>query len=142
MSASLRLLGGLAAALTLTGAVALARRLARRRAATTTGHIVLFEEPMPVLALSDTPALTLRGSAEAIERFISRVELERLLGGYALWAAAREPTPDLPDQAIGVWGRRTCKRFRRLLRERGATLEVRRAPGPKQRITRLVRRPQ
>jgi hypothetical protein len=135
----MRLFGALAAALTLVGGAALARRRGGSRGATTTGHIVLFEAPMPVLTLSDTPALTIRGSAEAIERFVSRVELERLMGGYALWAAARDSTPELPGQAIGVWGRRTCKRFRRLLRERGATLDVRREPGPKQRITRLVR---
>ena len=139
---ALRILCGLAAMLTLTGAVAVARRLGRKRAATTRGHVVLFEAPMPVLSDSDTPALTIRGSAEAIERFISRVELEQMVGGYALWAAAREPTPDLPGQAIGVWGRSTCRRFRRLLRERGATVEVRREPGPKQRITRLVGGPQ
>jgi hypothetical protein len=103
-----------------------------------TGHVVLFETPMPGNTVSDTPALTIRGARDAIERFIPLAEFGALFGGYALWRAPAHPTPELPGEALGVWGRRLCKRFRRILRERGATVDVRHEPGPAQSIARLV----
>ena len=106
-----------------------------------TGHLVLFEAPMTGVTLSHTPALTIRGARDAVERFIPLQEFEALFGGWALWSAPTTPTTELPGEALGVWSRRNCKRFRRVLRERGATLEVRREPGPKQQIARMVARP-
>jgi hypothetical protein len=91
-------------------------------------------------ALSRTPAVTLRGPRDGIEQFIPLDEFESRFGGYALWQTADRPIADLPGEALGVWGRRVCKRFRRILRERGATLEIRREPGPEQRLARLVMR--
>ena len=114
---------------------------APRSRAVATGHIVLFETPMPGVTLSHTPALTIRGPRDAVERFIPFAEFEALFGGWALWAAPARPTPEMPGEALGVWSRRTCKRFRRILRERGATLEIRREPGPAQRLVQLVARP-
>ena len=55
-----------------------------------------------------------------------------------MWSAPKHPIPELSGPAIGVWSRRTCKRFRRILRERGATVEVRRERGPEQRLSRIV----
>ena len=104
----------------------------------TTGHIVLFETPMLGVAVGQTPALTIRGARDAVERFIPLEEFGDLFGGWMIWAAPARPTRDLPGEALGVWSRRTCSRFRRVLRERGATLEVRREPGPDQRMARYV----
>ena len=104
------------------------------------GHLILFETPFVGVTTSRTPALTLRGARDSIEAFISIKEFETLFGGWALWAPPRHPVPEMPDEALGVWSRRTCGRLRRVLRERGATVEVRREPGPEQRIDRLVRR--
>jgi len=104
-----------------------------RSQAAVTGHIVLFETPMhapPGL----TPPLTIRGPRDAIERFITRAEINELFDRWMIWAAPARPTIDMPGEALGVWGRRKCSRFRRLLRERGAVLEVRRAVGPEQRF--------
>jgi hypothetical protein len=120
-----------------------ALRLARspRSRAAASGHLVLFETPMPGATLSQTPPLTIRGARDAVERFIPREEFGELFGGWALWAASAHPTHDLPGEALGVWSQRVCKRFRRILRERGARLEVRREPGPAQRLAQLVSRP-
>jgi hypothetical protein len=95
---------------------------------------------MPGVAVSQTPALTIRGARDAVERFIPREEFDDLFGGWMIWAAPARPTPELPGEALGVWGRRTCRRFRRVLRERGATLEVRQEPGPDQRMARYAKR--
>jgi hypothetical protein len=105
------------------------------------GHLVLFETPMPGVSLGQTPALTIRGARDAVERFIPFQEFESLFGGWALWAPPVRPTPELPGEALGVWSRRTCSRFRRILRERGAVVEVRREPGPEQQLRQLVARP-
>lgn len=105
-----------------------------------TGHVVLFECPM-ANAVSTTPALTIRGARDAVERFIPLTEFGPLFGGYALWAPPADPIPELPGEALGVWSRRTCQRLRRILRERGAVVEVRRERGPAQRVARLVTLP-
>ena len=104
------------------------------------GHLILFETPFAGVTTSRTPALTLRGARDSIEAFISLKDFETLFGGWALWAPPRHPVPELPGEALGVWSRRTCGRLRRVLRERGATFEVRREPGPEQRIAQLVTR--
>lgn len=110
-----------------------------RSRAFVTGHVVLFEAPMSGVTLSDTPPLTIRGPRDAIERFIPRTEFNELFGGWAIWAAPARPIIEMPGEALGVWGRRMCGRFRRILRERGAVLEVRYEQGPQQRLSQLVR---
>lgn len=109
-----------------------------RSRAATTGNLVLYETPFREVSLSHTPALTIRGARDAVERFIPLKEFDALFGGRALWRAPSQPTPDMPGEALGVWSRRTCKRFRRILRERGAAIEVRHEAGPEQRIAQLV----
>lgn len=64
-----------------------------------TGHIVLFEATMPE-AVSQTPALTIRGARDAVERFIPRSEFENLFGGWALWAPPVEAIPSLPANPV------------------------------------------
>jgi hypothetical protein len=103
-----------------------------------TGQVVLFECPAPWRTVSTTPALTIRGARDAIERFIPLAEFRSLFGGYAIWSPPRDPIAELPGQALGVWSRRKCKRLRRILRQRGASVEVRRERGPEQRLSRYV----
>jgi hypothetical protein len=132
---------------TLTGITALSWWIAftlnrsPRSQAAATGHIVLFEAPLPGVTLGHTPALTIRGPRDAVERFIPLKDFETLFGGWAVWAAPARPTPEMPGEALGVWSRRTCKRFRRVLRERGAAIDVRREPGPDQRLSQYVSPP-
>ncbi len=55
-----------------------------------------------------------QGRASFVEEFISREELSAVFGGYAL--SKGQSGRDY----LGVWGSRVCKRFRSVLRERGA----------------------
>lgn len=64
------------------------RRPPRSRAAAT-GHIVLFETPMPEIMPTHTPALTIRGPRDAIKRFIPLREFQDLFGGGILWSESR-----------------------------------------------------
>jgi hypothetical protein len=59
-----------------------------------------------------------QGRASFVEEFISRDEFPALFGGYALSEDRRG------QDYLGVWGSRICKRFRRVLRERGASFQV------------------
>lgn len=115
---------------------AAARRLTRgpRSRAAITGVIVLYETPMPSDVISRTPALTVRGARDGIERFLTLAEFQDLFGGYIIWSRSNHPSEEIPGEALGVWGRRNCERLRRVLRERGAVVENRREPGPAQSI--------
>jgi hypothetical protein len=97
-----------------------------------TGHIVLYEAPLWQAVGRRTPPVTNRGARDAIERFIPRAEFGALFDRVAVWGPSSHPVAALPGQALGVWGRRTCQRLRRILRERGASVEVRREAGPPQ----------
>lgn len=59
-----------------------------------------------------------QGRASFVEEFIDKDEFPKLFGGYAL--SEDENGRDY----LGVWGSRICKRFRRVLRERGACFQV------------------
>jgi hypothetical protein len=64
-----------------------------------------------------------QGDAKFVERYIPQNEFPKLFGGFI-----RSRSPDGGREFLGVWGRREGSRFRRLLRERGATFEIRRTP--------------
>lgn len=104
-----------------------------------TGHIVLFEAPEWHYAGRRTPPVTIRGARDAIERFIPRAEFGTLFDRVAVWRSSPRPVAELPGEALGVWGRRKCRRLRRILRERGASVEVRREIGPPQTVARWYR---
>src|SRR5688572_15951587 len=87
------------------------RWLAPRSPGATTGRVVLFECPMPGATVSQAPPLTIRGARDAVERFIPLEEFGDLFGGYAIWRPSRHPIEELPDEALGVWSRRMCRRF-------------------------------
>jgi len=64
---------------------------------------------------------TCQGRRLFIERFIPLREFAGLFGGYVRSADSSG------DEFLGVWSHRTCQRFRRILRERGAQFELHRA---------------
>jgi hypothetical protein len=63
--------------------------------------------------LSDCHVNVIRWSV--LQPYFSRVEMVELFGGYL-----QGVTPE--NTYLGVWGRRVCSRFRRLLREQGASV--------------------
>ena len=99
---------------------------------------MLYEWPMPAPTVSSTPPLTLRGARDAIERFIPIDEFGELFQGVAVWRPPAHPTDEMPGEALGVWSRRACSRLRRVLRERGATLDVRKERGPDQGLSHMA----
>jgi hypothetical protein len=73
-----------------------------------------------------TPAV-IKGELQWVEQFIPIVDFEVLFGGYIAWHPTEEIGP-----TIGVWGKRNISRFRRILKERGASFEVIKGEGPSQ----------
>jgi hypothetical protein len=67
----------------------------------------------------------IQGRAEFIERFIPQPEMQRLFGGFV-----RSRDWDAGQEYLGVWGVRTASRFRRILRERGASFIVEHCESP------------
>jgi hypothetical protein len=62
-----------------------------------------------------------QGRREFVEKFIRQTEFGRLFGGYIVSRASQSE-----QEYLGVWGARTASRFRRLLRERGASFAIER----------------
>lgn len=75
----------------------------------------------------------IKGPRRQVLKYIPKKDFLSLFGGYVVWKKPRPRHPDMPDKAIGVWGRRKVSRFRRILRERGAEFEVVYGEGPRQR---------
>ena len=98
----------------------------------------VYEFRKQLLHSTDTPPIIAKASREEVERLIQLREFEVLFGGYVLWAPPENPTTEMRGDAIGVWGRRNVTRFRRVLRERGATVVRVLGEGPEQPV-RLVK---
>lgn len=62
--------------------------------------------------------LVCQGRRKFVERFIPKAEFASLFGGYVLSESR------LGTEFLGVWSRRMCQRFRRILRERGAEFSL------------------
>jgi len=56
-----------------------------------------------------------QGRKSFIEKFVVQKELSKLFGGFVL-----SEDVESGEEFIGVWGKRKCQKFRRILRERGA----------------------
>jgi len=67
----------------------------------------------------------IQGRAEFIERFIPQPEMQRIFGGFI-----RSRDWDAGQEYLGVWGARKISRFRRILRERGASFVVEHCESP------------
>ena len=63
---------------------------------------------------------TCQGRRSFVQGFIPLREFADLFGGHVLSEDSSE------QQFLGVWGRRKCQLFRRILRERGAQFDLRR----------------
>ncbi|MEM8485801.1 MAG: hypothetical protein AAF564_09655 [Bacteroidota bacterium] len=64
--------------------------------------------------------------------YIKPDEFGELFGGGVIWRAPKDPSPEMTDRTIGVWGNRNVSRFRRILRERIAEFSVKEMEGPVQ----------
>jgi hypothetical protein len=60
-----------------------------------------------------------QGGKSFVENFILQKEFEELFGGFIL-----SGNLESGEEFLGVWGRRRCQNFRRLLRERGAEFKL------------------
>ena len=69
------------------------------------------------------PTMVSQGPLDAIEKLITRSEFDSLFGGYVIHLG------NGGKKYLGVWSVRLCSRFRRILRERGAEIEVREIDG-------------
>jgi hypothetical protein len=74
---------------------------------------------------------TCQGPRSFIERFIRLAEFASLFGGHVL------SHDSSGQQFLGVWSRRTCQKFRRVLRDRGAQFRLSRTK-PSLRLTVLA----
>jgi hypothetical protein len=96
--------------------------------------MILYEFRDPLHRSGAAAPVVVKGSRSAIEQFIPLHEFDDLFGGYVLWRTPAKPTDSMPGHGLGVWGRRTTARFRRILRERGATIERVFGRGPEQQL--------
>ena len=92
-----------------------------------------------ILRPSASATLTFKASRASIERYITLAELAAVFGGYVRWREPARQSAEMDGEAIGVWGHRNVSRLCRILRERGATLEVTDGEGPMQRLAEVMR---
>ena len=85
----------------------------------------LYEYRSQLINPSAQTSVVIQGRAEFIERFIPQRELHQLFGG-----CIRSRDWDAGQEYLGVWGSREASRFRRILRERGASFTVERSEEP------------
>jgi hypothetical protein len=60
-----------------------------------------------------------QGRKSFIKQFITQNELSNTFGGFIL-----SEDSQTNEEYLGVWGRRKCQTFRRVLRERGASFHL------------------
>lgn len=91
--------------------------------------MILYEFRGRIPTLRRSIRVVIRGNREEIENYIHLDEFSELFGGFIIWGS--QLPVELPaTQWLGVWGSRTARRFRRILRERGARLTCVRETGP------------
>jgi hypothetical protein len=76
----------------------------------------------------------IKGSRQWIEQYIPLEEFAQLFGGYVVWREPDKKILEMPDEGIGVWGKRKTAKFRQILRERGAVFTVIEGEGPIQQL--------
>jgi len=60
-----------------------------------------------------------QGRKSFVENFILQKEFEELFGGFILSGSLESG-----EAFLGVWSKRKCQKFRRILRERGAEFKL------------------
>jgi hypothetical protein len=71
--------------------------------------------------------LVIDGEREFVDSFIEREEFHDLFGGSLFTQDAQDPPTHF--QYRGVWGRDKVRKFKRVMRERGAQFEVAKIDG-------------
>jgi hypothetical protein len=94
--------------------------------------LTVYEFREKVLDETSTLPDVIKGSRDAVEKFIPLAEFPTLFGGYIRWRPPDIASEEMPGEGIGVWGRRNVSKFRRLLSERGADVRRVKEQGPKQ----------
>lgn len=89
--------------------------------------LYLYQSPTPTAGRSETHVI--QGDFRFISGFIPEKEFGTLFGG-SLKSDAETPS----GKVIGVWGMKTIKTFRRILRERGTLFSTVDSAPPKNRI--------
>jgi hypothetical protein len=67
-----------------------------------------------------------QGRKSFVENFLLQKEFQELFGGFIL-----SGNVETGEEFLGVWGKRKCQRFRRILRERGAEFKLLKKSVPK-----------
>ncbi|MGI8639721.1 MAG: hypothetical protein ACR2MG_07180 [Pyrinomonadaceae bacterium] len=80
---------------------------------------ILYEYESTFYTDGRSEKLVCQGRKDFIEMFIIQKEFDELFGGFIL-----SKNIESGEEFIGVWGRRKCQRFRRILRERGAEFKL------------------
>ena len=94
--------------------------------------ITLYQFKTHFQGQNKSDVIVIKGHLKAILKYIPRNEFGPLFGGYVMFQKPRKSDPNMPGKAVGVWGRRLTSRFRRILRERGADINLILNEGPKQ----------
>lgn len=80
----------------------------------------LFEF-MELFAAGESPRMVCIGILTSVTEVLGKSEMDELFGGWIIYT-----TPQM-DAYLGVWGTRKVKKFRRILRERGASISLERS---------------
>ncbi len=80
---------------------------------------ILYEYESTFYTDGRSEKLVCQGRKDFVEKFVIQREFYELLGGFIL-----SENIESGEEFIGVWGRRKCQRFRRILRERDAEFKL------------------
>lgn len=92
--------------------------------------ITVYVYHAPLHTATGTWPVVAKAARDAVERLIPLSEFPALFSGYVLWAPPSSDPDARSQRAIGVWGRRNAAMFRRILRERGASVRIEYGSGP------------
>jgi hypothetical protein len=95
---------------------------------------ILFTFQTHLLGKGRSQVQVIKGSRQWVEQYIPLEEFAELFGGYLIWREPETKTSEMPDEGIGVWGKRKAAKFRRILRERGAVFKVTEEEGHTQQL--------
>jgi hypothetical protein len=85
---------------------------------------ILFTFQTHLLGDKRSQVQVIKGSRQWVEQYIPLEEFAQLFGGYLIWREPETKTSEMPNEGLGVWGKRKVSRFQRILRERGAVFRL------------------
>ncbi len=95
---------------------------------------ILFTFQTHLLGFSRSQVQVIKGSRQWVEQYIPLQEFAQIFGGYIMWRESETKISEMPDEGLGVWGKRKTLKFQRTLRERGAVFTVIEGEGPVQQL--------